>query len=209
VPFELGRPLGAPGNRAFQMKVLRALLALFERDAGPVLEDFPEDAPGGPSVDRSGWVCPVNLAPPPLEAGDGLRGAVLAEIESLMPWYALGLEHRGRTTVGLSGLGIEDAARFLAGFVEDPQIENPCPGQPMPQALKHAAEDLKAWYTEAATARPGAAASRAIADWFWTETAAGRLLLELCSVCRNADDPALQRLGDRSLLPRVYQHLLA
>ena len=45
VPFMLGRPFGAPNAPDFQRKVLRALLALFERSAGPVLEDFPEDAP--------------------------------------------------------------------------------------------------------------------------------------------------------------------
>ena len=36
VPFMLGRPFGAPNAPDFQRKVLRALLALFERPAGPV-----------------------------------------------------------------------------------------------------------------------------------------------------------------------------
>ena len=41
----LGRPFGAPNAPDFQRSVLRALLALFERPSGPVLEDFPDDAP--------------------------------------------------------------------------------------------------------------------------------------------------------------------
>ena len=45
VPFMLGRPFGAPNAPDFQRKVLRALLSLFERPAGPVIEDFPEEAP--------------------------------------------------------------------------------------------------------------------------------------------------------------------
>ena len=45
VPFELGRPFGAPNEPDFQRRVLRAALALLERDDGPViLEDFPDEA---------------------------------------------------------------------------------------------------------------------------------------------------------------------
>lgn len=200
--------MGAPNDPAFQTKVLRALLALFERDRGPVLEDFPEDAPGRAPGDMSGWVCPVNLAPPPPAEENSLQGAVLLEIKSLMPWYSLAVERRGRTTVGLSGLSAEEATRFLAGFVEGRRTENPCPGQSLPQALIHAADDLKAWYLEAATSQPGAATGRELTDWFWTRTAAGSFLLELCSVCRRANDPALRPLGERALVPRSYQHLV-
>ena len=50
VPFPLGRPFGAPDEPAFQSRVLRAALALLERDDGPViLEDFPDDAPLAPA----------------------------------------------------------------------------------------------------------------------------------------------------------------
>ena len=37
VPFPLGRPLGAPGDAAFQHRVIRAALSLLEAPAGPVL----------------------------------------------------------------------------------------------------------------------------------------------------------------------------
>ena len=47
VPFDLGRPFGAPNEPAFQSEVLRAALALLVREDGPViLKDFPKDAPG-------------------------------------------------------------------------------------------------------------------------------------------------------------------
>ena len=62
VPFPLGRPMGVAHDPAFQRRVLRALLALFERPSGPVLEDFPEDAPADGLVhadDSAGEACPV------------------------------------------------------------------------------------------------------------------------------------------------------
>ena len=44
---QLGRPLGEPGDAAFQRRVLMAALGLLERTDGPVvLEDFVEDPPG-------------------------------------------------------------------------------------------------------------------------------------------------------------------
>lgn len=45
VPFELGRPFGMPGDADFQKRVLRRVLALLEAESGPVLEDYPEEAP--------------------------------------------------------------------------------------------------------------------------------------------------------------------
>ncbi|MEC7303801.1 MAG: selenoprotein B, partial [Pseudomonadota bacterium] len=46
VPFELGRPFGTRCEAAFQRRVISAALALFESESGPVMKDFPEDAPG-------------------------------------------------------------------------------------------------------------------------------------------------------------------
>ena len=45
VPFELGRPLGVPGDAAWQTRVLRAVLELLEASSAPVLVDFPDEAP--------------------------------------------------------------------------------------------------------------------------------------------------------------------
>lgn len=44
VPFELGRPLGRPGDPDFQLDVLRAAFTLLESPTGPVLRDFPTEA---------------------------------------------------------------------------------------------------------------------------------------------------------------------
>ena len=37
VPYELGRPLGVPGDAAFQKRVLRAALSLLDRTDGPLI----------------------------------------------------------------------------------------------------------------------------------------------------------------------------
>ncbi|PON16301.1 hypothetical protein C2W62_19225 [Candidatus Entotheonella serta] len=61
VPFELGRPLGAPNVPDFQRRVIVAALQLLEAARGPVLADFPEDAPTAPMEADTGWACPISL----------------------------------------------------------------------------------------------------------------------------------------------------
>ena len=61
---------------------------------------------------------------------------------------------------------------------------------------------------KAATAKPGGASSRELADWFWGETAGGRLLLALHPVCLKAADPGVRRVATGQLVPRIQQHRL-
>lgn len=193
VPFELGRPLGAPDEPAFQTRVLRALLALLDAEAGPVLADFPDDAPE--AEDMEGWSCPVNLAPPPDEAGD--RSAALTrEIAALAPWHNLANKGRGAT-----GAPIADVARFLLALRDDPATPSPWPEYGRAEALKHATEDLKAFYLDAATAKPGHGSPTALSDWLWNETAAGELIRDLRRVCLGSGDDALRHLAERFLVP--------
>ena len=67
--------------------------------------------------------------------------------------------------------------------------------------LKEALEDLKAFYGEAAMARPGAS-SLDIADWLWQKTAFGRLMFKLADSLATSDDEHLGYLAARSLVPR-------
>ena len=55
VTFPLGRPLGKPGDPAFQHRVIAAALELLNCESGPVLADYPEDAPSI-AVDSAVWV---------------------------------------------------------------------------------------------------------------------------------------------------------
>ena len=91
VPFALGRPFGTRCEAAFQRRVISAALALFESESGPVMKDFPEDAPGGAPLYAEGWSCPVALgAPPAADAEVGsLEAAFLQDFDKLRPWYDL------------------------------------------------------------------------------------------------------------------------
>jgi len=209
VPFPLGRPFGAPGDAALQRRVLDAALALIEREDGPViLEDFPQDAPAATSGDdEAAWVCPVAFPAPPADPHD-LGAALAAEIAQLAPWHALAAERRGRTSVGLTGKTPEAIATYLAGFLCD----TPAPlreGIGAGECVKLACEDLKAFYTEAGTARPGPVDACSVADWLWGETAAGRLMLALQPILAAHADDSLRTLAQDYLVPRTQAHRLA
>lgn len=205
VPFELGRPFGAPDDAGFQRRVLLAVLGLLEAEEGPVLADFPDEAPGGGDI--TGWACPVNLSPPPEEGDGGLGAALEDEMARLLTWYHLAVERRGRTTVGASGLGPEEIARFLLAYIDDQGTESPNPDLAVALALKHAVEDFKAFYMEAATARPGASSAREVADWFWRQTTGAKVLYALKEACIASDDAAIKRIGERAIVPANEAYL--
>ncbi|MCC5871681.1 MAG: hypothetical protein JJU22_04735 [Gammaproteobacteria bacterium] len=199
VPFEMGRPLGDPGNRDFQARVLSAALRLAVRSDVPVIDVFEEDAPAPVAADMEGWACPVSLRSP---AGTGSTPALLAEIELLEPWCERARVTRGRTGVGASGMHIEEVGRFLLACCEREPVASPVSGLPVADAFKLAAEDLKLFYLEAATARPGAG-STVLADWFWQDTAAGALLLELSRALADAENPGIRIHARATLVPEA------
>jgi hypothetical protein len=204
VPFELGRPLGAPNNAAFQTKVLSAALALLERTDSPLIEDFLEDAPSGAgSAEDDNWVCPVSF---PVPAGEEtMLSALKREIAGLQPWYALGLEWRGRTTFGISGLEMDAIGEFLAGFAENGLDQpNPLPELPIAEAFKRANDDLQAFFQEAATAQPGHGGTHAdVLDWFWGQTHGGKVLLACRDAARETDDARLRFMVNGLMVPRL------
>jgi hypothetical protein len=205
VPFDLGRPFGSPNDTPFQLEVLRAALALFDRTDGPViLDDFPKDAPGqGHPENMEGLVCPIPLKKPAPASQPDLIQAVLAETKQLAPWYELSLTSNERTTVGVSGLSLPGAIHFIGDVCQTGGSE-PVPQHKWATTLRFATEDLRNYYLEAAAMRPGGAASHAqMIDWFWGETSAGQLLLDLGKICRTA---AFEPLGDVAIVPRAQQH---
>lgn len=186
VPFPLGRPFGAAGNAPFQRRILMALLDLFARPAGPVLEDFTDEAPPeGANRDVIDHLV-VNRNGPLLDEVDGLRA-----------WYEASVARRGRTTLGGSGTDATGAARLLTAWLND---EATAEGTEVDQ-LRLASEDLKAYYMESAVARTGAADTGAVTNWFWTRTAAGRTIREVRSKCLSSNDAALRDAGSYMFVP--------
>lgn len=206
VPFELGRPLGVPNDAAFQIRVLLAALKLLEAPSGPVLKDFPDDVPVTSDASTA-WACPVHFATPiaNLSEMDQLRAALKGEMAQLHSWYNLAIKKRGRTTVGVSGLELEEIGDFISAFLDGDIPENPREDLPLGIVLKLATEDLKAYYWEAITAQPGqvSPSSEQLSDWFWDETTAGKVVLAVMQVCMKSQDDILQTVGMKLLVPMV------
>lgn len=206
VPFELGRPLGVPGHAAFQTRVLRAVLQLLEALSGPLLIDFPEDAPAV-TDDAAPLDCPVNFASMPEELSDNdqLRAALQREIGQLRTWYDQAVSTRGRTTVGVSKLTPEESGAFLGAFLDGHVPLQTHDDIPLAAQFRFAVEDLKAYYCEAITAQPGqhAVDSTTLADWFWRDTAAGRMLFAVHEVCKQSEIPGMQVVATSFLIPRA------
>jgi hypothetical protein len=177
VPFPMGRPLGVPGDSAFQRRVLVAALELAEAESGPLLMDFPDEAPG--ANDLTDWACPIPLPHPSEMRAEDLGAELAREIAQLRPWYEIAVERCGRTSFGILDLPIEEVARFLLSQLGGAPQPSPREGVGNEEAVIFANEDLKAYYAEAALAQPGAASGRDILTWIVERTVAGRLLLEL------------------------------
>lgn len=199
VPFILGRPLGVPGDAAFQRRVLLKALSLLEARSGPVLEDYPEDAPD-PGEGLGAFACPVALSPP---GGDDDAMALQQEIAELKQWRDLATRRRGRTSAALSGLGPGEAARFITDFLEDPDRPSYDENLTRGQALRLASTDLEAFYLEAVNVQPGRTAAEQARAWFWRETVAGRVLLALRDVCVAHEDVSVATFGSKHLVPRA------
>ena len=201
VPFPLGQPFGGPDNPDQQKQVLRRTLALLEAPSGPVLVDF--DEAESESAEEAAWVCPVRFPPPTVEE-DNLGRRVADEVTMLRPWHELGVERRGRTTLGLAKVPIEAAATWLAAFAKGRTLPAPVPERPVFDNIRWAAEDLKTFYFEAATAQPGKAAGTRLESWFWEESAAGALLKALRRRCLVDEDDAVRELGELLLVSEAY-----
>jgi hypothetical protein len=210
VPFMLGRPLGVPNDVVFQRRVLLAALHLLEEPSGPILRDFPDDAPNGARDEEEGAACPVNFSRPQ-PTGDGphaLAHALAQEIAQLQPWHDLALRRRGGGTSGLSGLTPEAAGVFIVAFLSTREPQNYRPDQALGLSLKHACDDLRAFYEEAATAQPGSLSAAELESWYYFGTVAGEVLRELRRVCLTSEDKSIRLFAELTLLPRGVVHQL-
>jgi len=191
--FPLGRPLGKPGDPAFQRRVIMAALGLLERESGPVLEDYPEDLPSVAADEVS--VCPVNFSMP--AADDSSWQVRLANERLLMqPWYSLSLRRRGRTTVGIAKAPIEELMAQVAQALDVPDIASVDL-----KSLKYALEDLKAFYQEALTAQPGNHDPQETARIMWHDTVLGRSMLAIHDRLAASESARIQAFA-RGIAPR-------
>ena len=165
VSFSLGRPLGVPNDAQFQHRVISAALNLLERGRGPILEDYPVNAP---EVSRETVpACPVSF--PKTDNNSNWQSRLTDELSTLKPWYELGRRRRGgRTLAGVSNLSIEENLRKLGEYLDLNRL-------PIDELhwFKQAIEDAKVFYLEAMTAQPGNHDQMQVDQTLWRETQLG------------------------------------
>ena len=187
---------------------MRRVLSLLEAPSGPVLENFPEEAPV--AVERpTAVICPVNFPAPVKELTNmgRLNATFQQEIHELRSWYDLTVSQRARTTVGASGLTIEKLGTFIGSFLDGTISESPRRDIAPLALLRHSVEDLKAYYFEALASQPGQqdATSTTLANWFWRETTAGQVIYTLQQRGLESDDKHWQTFSQNWLVPRAYR----
>jgi hypothetical protein len=188
VPFPFGHALGRPDDPELQHRVLRAALDLLRAPAGPVLEDFPDDAEPGdqpPAPRQASAITPaVTVAGDPVAEVRALR-------ERHAQWMA---KNGGRTAFGLSGLPdarFDDVARFLQQFADgaDADMAERPAAVVLPAFIRWCADDLKTLAFEGYMAMNPEAGGDEIARWFWGTTAVGQLLRRVRDRLDASDDP--------------------
>jgi len=191
----LGRPLGSPGDKEFQHRVLDAALGLLTRTDGPVFSEFLEEAMEVED-DKEDWVCPVSFDAP-IESSPTEN--IQNEIAFLRPWYERGKVLSGRTSFGVSGLSPLELGPLIYSFLSDSRSGN----NNGSDSLKLATDDLKAFYVEAAIQQPGFARPGAIENWYWNQTSAGELVKQVSVYCQKSSDATLRLTAKILIVPET------
>ena len=202
VPFELGRPFGPPSNPAFQKRVIFAALQMLERGTGPIIiEDFPDDDPR--AQPDPAWRQP--LIPAEVTAGpaESLASQLEVGIGLLQGAHERWVAQYGRTTVGLSGLPIEECALYVADWLRGKAPPSPREGFSAPLMVRFAVDDVKAYCLEAAAAGAAKPSSRQLGDWFWNESAAGAAIHALREMLQASDDDRLKLIVANFMVPAM------
>ena len=63
---------------------------------------------------------------------------------------------------------------------------------------------MKAFYLEAMQAQPSPKPSRLLYDWFWTESAAGTMLVTIRDVCMASRSQTVRDTAANYLVPRAF-----
>ena len=188
VPFELGRPFGAPADNPLQIRVLKAAFNLLDEvGPGPILEDYTEEAPykdGEP-----GWTF----------GGDVASDGVQQEANRILTHWEQVRSRSGRTTTGISRLSLLEAVDFIDRYFSENPAPNP-KGMARVSRARFAVDDIKAYYLEAAMVGGGHPSSLQLRDWFWETTLAGRMIRAFQDSARNSDDANLKLIAS-SLVP--------
>lgn len=179
VNFPLGRPLGKPGDVAFQTSVLTAMFELLPRTDVPVLVDFPDTIEEQGSEPSS---CPM----PPRHNPD--LNAAVDEAAGLRNAYDRNLEATGGRTLigrvadvdGVVGL-IEKMIEIEGGtLIADVGWD--------PTTAIAASQDIRAYYEEAGLQLADNTGARQLETWFFHQTETGQLIRRARDGMRERDE---------------------
>ena len=194
VPFPFGHPYGAPFDAEGQTRVIRAALELFEAPEGPVLADYTRDE--GPFASQD-----LNLPQAADLPGAAIEQDPAFELTSLRPYYEQWLaQNGGRTLVGLTGVDqrrFRGLVRLLQSYAagENADLPQRPANVSVPQVIRWASDDLKAFYFEARMAQKPDSSFQERHRWFWGETAMGSLLRAVRDRMKAAGDPYLDTMA--------------
>jgi hypothetical protein len=175
--FPLGRPLGKPDDAAFQHDVLARAFALLEATSGPVFVVHPEVIEADDQ--------PMSCALPP--RFDPTLPAAVDEARGLRKAYDRTLAKRAVTSLGRT-MSADEVPETLAKLVSIADgADWTTVGLPdgSTTAVCH---DIRTYYEEAALALvngpvPG---GRAMEDWYYSQTEAGKTVLAARTAMRVA-----------------------
>ena len=129
----------------------------------------------------------------PTTESESLKAQLRTEVQLLRPWFDEGLRSRGRTTVGVSGKGVDAISEMLDILVSfslnSTLIVPDGYNAPMPKLLRYLISDIRAFYSEAVISRPGAKfpSPEDLEEWFFLETIAGDVFYEVRERLVSAD----------------------
>ena len=192
VPFPFGHPLGEANDAELQTRVMRAALALLDAREVPVLVEYPEDIYSGQDI---------NLAQAGSVSQPEAPVDVAFEVTSLRPYYEQWVAaHAGRSAVGVTRVDqrrFRGLVRILEAYAEDREIDVPEWNKdvPLPQFVRWAADDLKAFYLEARMQQTPAATFQELNGWLWSQTALSNLLRQVRDRMRSQGDPKLDAIA--------------
>jgi D-proline reductase (dithiol) PrdB len=178
--FPLGRPLGKPGDAAFQHDVLQRAFALLNETSGPVLVDHPETI----LSDESPLACTIPprfdpSLPPAVDEARGIRKA-----------YDRVVAKRCVSSIGrvLNADEVPNALSIIHGIANgDDWTQTSLSGPRLMQAV----HDIRAYYEEAALelANGPTPGGRQTEAWFFEQTEAGKTILAARQVIKASGVP--------------------
>jgi len=193
VPFELGRPCGAPSESEFQRRVLLQALQMVETSDKPTLEQFSTDDPR--SFPNQDW------QPPQLDSAKNIS----EETTALKSHYQRYCVRQSRTSVGVAKTPVADLATLFDRVFEDKKFSELREDLSPRLMYRLALDDLKAYYIEAALASEYQPCSKQVYDWLWEETLLGTRMKEMRKRLMTSDDVKHNDLGTKFIVPHSWR----